>query len=271
MAVSAPPRLLAAQWRAAERQRQAVIARALNLWAQAGYAAEAIQPTVALVLDGQALVVAQTDAALSLAAGLATGTDTSPIGLDPAPFIGRAGRNGTALETAYGRTLRVAGEDGPARAASYLTQVVRTDLQIAQRGAALAHNLADRRVVGWRRQTSPGGKTCGLCVAASTRIYRRGDLLAIHRHCRCTVYELYSSDPIRGDLLDMERLQAVYADAGGLTDARTLGALQYADHELPPGIDTDAIRKLNVRVVNDPELGPLLDGDRHDTSFDIAA
>lgn len=41
----------------------------------------------------------------------------------------------------------------------------------------------------WVRVTSPGD-TCGLCVQAATRVYKRADLAPIHTRCRCTVRPL---------------------------------------------------------------------------------
>lgn len=41
----------------------------------------------------------------------------------------------------------------------------------------------------WVRVTSPGD-TCGLCVQAATRVYKRADLAPIHARCRCTVRPL---------------------------------------------------------------------------------
>jgi hypothetical protein len=52
-----------------------------------------------------------------------------------------------------------------------------------------------RPVRYWVRVTTPG-ETCGLCVLAATRVYKRADLEPIHDHCRCTVRALLPDESI---------------------------------------------------------------------------
>lgn len=76
-------------------------------------------------------------------------------------------------------------------------------------------------VTGYRRVIRPelsAGGTCGLCVAVSTRLYFRGDLLPLHSRCKCTVIpvigEAGGDGDIGGAINDMD-LAALYDQAGG--------------------------------------------------------
>ena len=208
---------------------------------------------VPLVLDGQRQAVAETDAYLSLEAGLATGTSTEPWGLDPEPLIGVRARRGAPLEDVYARNLRAS--VGTLR--NRLEREVATDIQLAQRNAAWVHTNGDPRIVGYRRVLDTSRENCGLCIAASTRRYRRSDLQPIHSHCGCTVQPIYSTENLPdGVVIDRERLDALYAQVGGATDAATLSRFRANPADLPPTVDPSKLPE--VAVVDTPELGPTL-------------
>ncbi len=263
-----PQRLVRAQWAALERLRARTAAVAAAQWTAAGDMP--LDAVVATVLAGQRAIVAQTDAGLSLAAGVVTDSELTPLGIEADRLIGARARNGTSLETVYSRSAKVAREDSFQRGLAHLRQSIYTDSQLAYRSAANAHAEADRRVTGWRRQTSPGaGAVCGLCIAASTRTYSRGDLLPIHAHCRCSVIEIYL-DSFEGDVLDRDRLQAVYDRNGYDASAKGLGRIHIDAADLPPGVPVEAVTDLAPTVRLDPELGPVLDGTRHDSALVLA-
>lgn len=262
---TAPPQLLVQQWERFERLRTQAARLVLNQWVDGATVEELVQS----VLAAQAAIVDLTDAALSQAAGLTTSSTPAALGIEADPLIGAHARRGLALEKVYGRAGSVAELSGPDAVREWLESSVRIDMQLAHRAAAAAHVAADRRVVAWRRQIAPAGKTCGLCVAASTRLYHLGDLLPIHHHCRCTVVEVYDTSPIRGPILDRERLDEVYRAAGQRIDRRTLSHIEIDVAQLPAGIDSDAIRALEPRIVDHPEFGPYLDGRNHDTVFAV--
>lgn len=270
--VDTPQELAHAHWAQLERIRSTVTAQARLTWEANGWSASPpVADLVELVLAGQALVVEQTDAFLSFAAGTATDSSTDPLGIESGPLIGRVARRGVYLEEVYARPGVVAREESIERAATYLDNVVRMDMQLAQRNAAFAHANADRRVVGWRRQINPqrGGKTCGFCIAASTRVYRKIDKLQLHPFCRCTVVEVYDTRGV-GDY-DVEAvLQDVYRQAGGRTDRAALGRVRLDPEQIPVRADTAEIMQLRTRVVDDPELGAVLTGARHDSVFQVA-
>lgn len=109
--------------------------------------------------------------------------------------------------------------------------------------------LAARRVVGYRRVLT--GRSCMLCAAAATRIYRRGDLMPLHAHCDCAVAPVYSS-----------------SDPGRAANRALLGQLKkrgrdywkqrgFVDNEGRP-IDPTAIPARFGRATPNLEVGPVL-------------
>ena len=272
MAATTPPeRLRRAHWAHLERLRTRSTTAIVAMWRRQGFDAADIDVTVQMVLASQRAIVAATDAGLALQAAAATGTTSRPIGLNPEPLIGRVARNGVSLEEVYSRPRVVARQDGFDRGVAYLRATIALDGQLAQRRAAHAVTVADRRVVGWRRQVNPvpGGQTCGLCIAASTQTYRKENLLPLHSHCRCTVYGVYSTDPVGMDPIDRERLDAVYARTDGMPDRSALGKVRLSPEELPGGIDPASVVELAPRVDWHSELGELLTGARHDSTFTL--
>lgn len=97
-------------------------------------------------------------------------------------------------------------------------------------------------VTGWRRVIHPElsiSGSCGLCIAASDRVYKVGNLMPIHQRCNCIpVPILNRKDP--GSILNDGDLARLYSDAGS-TNAADLKRTRY--------------------VVNEHgELGPVLSG-----------
>ncbi len=86
----------------------------------------------------------------------------------------------------------------------------------------------DPEVIGWRRVIRPElarTGSCGLCVAASDRIYRTDELKPMHTGCHCAVLPVnHGSDP--GRSLNREDLDRLYDDAGG-TAAKLLHRTKY--------------------------------------------
>lgn len=118
-------------------------------------------------------------------------------------------------------------------------------LTLADSDVAMAMREASRQVLdghpqvrGYRRVIHPelsAGGVCGLCIAASDRVYHRGELLPLHGRCKCTVSPIVDgSDP--GSSLNAADLSALYARAGG-TDRAKLKRVRYqiqAHGELGP-------------------------------------
>jgi len=261
-------RLSRLHWGRLDRIRERTIRQVLAAWRVSPDPAAAIVRVLAM----QSAVIDQTDAYISTAAALATGTTGRPLGIDPGPLIGRHGRNNARfLEDVYGPAANRFQQDGFAAGVSRLRQAIITDAQLAQRNAVAARVQADRRIVGYKRQINPvaGGQTCGLCIAASTQLYKRQALLPIHPMCRCSVVPIFSTDPVPASgPFDRDALQSVY-DRAGQTGAEDLRNVRFNFDQLPATVDGDAIRALDPRVTLHPEFGLYLTGARHDSAFSL--
>lgn len=228
------------------RLRGNTLARVLA--ADTANTASFVDTVVPLVLASQEATVAQADAYLSAEAGLATGSSTAPWRLDAASLIGARARRGDFLEDVYGRNHRAAASTFLER----MTREVNTDVTLADRGATYVHTAGDTRITGYRRVLSPG-KNCGLCVAASSRLYHRSELRPIHQHCGCTTQAIYGNAD-NWQRPDNTALIELYRKAGG-TDAKALGRLKINPADLPSGVDAATLPA--VEVV-DTTLGPTL-------------
>lgn len=79
-------------------------------------------------------------------------------------------------------------------------------------------------VIGYRRVPHPElskGGTCGLCLAASDRIYRSPNLRKVHGRCRCGVTEVRASHDPGGALNNLE--------LGDIYKAADLKAAEYGN------------------------------------------
>lgn len=122
-----------------------------------------------------------------------------------------------------------------------------TDNLLARRDAAIEQLRRDevfhyRRVI--RPELSKTG-TCGLCIAAASRVYTTDDLMPIHTRCKCDVVPIIGADDPgeRFNLADMKQLYS----------------------ELDATRKEDLIR-YRYTIDENGELGPLLapDGGRGD-------
>jgi hypothetical protein len=198
-----------------------------------------VERVVPIVLASQESVVAATDAYMSLEAGMSTGTSREPWRLDASRLIGARARRGELLEDVYGRNHRAT--QGTFR--ERMAREVDTDITLAERGATYVHTEGDPRIAGYRRVLGTG-KHCGLCVAASSQRYSKGDLRPIHLKCGCT------TQPIYGDVRSFQRpnrarLNQLYEQAGG-TGSRQLSRIKVDNPDLP-----------EVEIIN-TALGPTL-------------
>jgi hypothetical protein len=118
------------------------------------------------------------------------------------------------------------------------------DLALAMRNKASNIFKATPKVTGYRRvihpELSQSGTSCGLCIAASTRVYGKEELLPLHDHCHCTVMPIIGDDD-PGDFFnqeDIDLLNQLYQAAGG-NDAQSLSRTRF-------------------KVIHNSELGPYL-------------
>lgn len=133
-------------------------------------------------------------------------------------------------------------------ATNRLETLARTDLQVARRDASQqVLYAADTRVTGYRRVIHPElseSGTCGLCIAASDRVYSKKELLPLHDNCVCTTIPVIGQrDP--GDQLNAQDLAKLYAEAGGSTS-------------------TAALKRTRYKINENGELGPVLTFERDD-------
>lgn len=103
-----------------------------------------------------------------------------------------------------------------------LAVIIDQNLQLARREAEravleTAARKAKEKFLGWRRVPHPEfslGGSCGLCIAASTRVYAAGTLRPIHTHCHCVpVAVTVDHDPAA--IITEGDLGGLYNDAGG--------------------------------------------------------
>ena len=186
----------------AQRARLAasVQAGAAAVWADSFRDRErTVDRVVPLVEAGLGMTVALVDAYMT-AKATAAGEPAVVKGLDSSLYTIAALRGKDAREV-YGRPFGALGgqladgaEFGAALQSSQaaLGRLVRTDLQLAQTRSARDWMAGEERVVGYRRVLGPG-KNCALCRSASTRTYRREDLMPIHERCHCSVSPLFGS------------------------------------------------------------------------------
>ncbi|WP_139244200.1 hypothetical protein [Arthrobacter alpinus] len=155
--------------------------------------------------------------------------------IDPATL-----RQGVTHAGAYGRLAdqyRFQASIGAAPALikqavlSRATSMAKTDLDLAFR-AQSKNFMVKNRVDGYRRIIRPEravSGTCGMCIAASDRMYFRGDLLPIHGGCGCGVLPIKNGkDP--GVAVNREDLDRLYDDAGS-TAAKDLINTRYVINE----------------------------------------
>lgn len=120
-----------------------------------------------------------------------------------------------------------------------LRSLAETDVRLAGRDTSAG--IYDRlTITGWRRILHPElSKTgpCGLCVVASTRVYRSGDLEEIHDKCVCGKLPIAGGvDP--GAEMNRADLERIYEAAGGNS--------------------AEALKDVRVVVRQHGEIGPVL-------------
>lgn len=122
-------------------------------------------------------------------------------------------------------------------------QLVEMDTALVSRGQSRATMQAAAgkgRITGWRRVLHPEkakGGSCGLCIAASDRIYHVADLMPLHEGCNCQTMPITAThDP--GRELNAQDMAEVYAAAGGT--------------------GRDQLHRTRIQVNQHGELGPIL-------------
>lgn len=188
------------------------------------------------VQASQRQVAAVTDAYLARVLSTLSGRHVPQAGVVPVTDlragVGAAAPYGRVADLyRYQRTLDVPEDRAVEMAAERASVAASTDVALAFRAQARKVMLV-RSVDGWRRIVHPElskGGTCGLCIAASDRVYHRGDLMALHARCECTILPVVNGiDP--GRSLDGDALAKLY-EAAGSTKAADLKRTRFTMHE----------------------------------------
>lgn len=118
------------------------------------------------------------------------------------------------------------------------------DMALAMRNTASNIIKATPKVTGFRRvihpELSESGTSCGLCIAASTRVYSKKELMPLHDHCHCTVM------PIVGD-----------DDPGNFFNEQDIDMLNEL-YKAANGNDAQSLSRTRFKVIQNSELGPYL-------------
>jgi hypothetical protein len=146
--------------------------------------------------------------------------------------------------------------------------VAEMDTQLAVRAqAATSLTAAHERgiVTGYRRVIHPElsrGGTCGLCVAASDRVYHVAELMPIHHRCNCLPSPIVDGNDV-GSVVNAGDLKRLYKDAGSthrkdlkrtryqVTDGGALGPLLE-----PEGNGRRVQRQVDARAAGRPAKTP---------------
>lgn len=201
---------------------------------------EWLRAVVPLVLASQTQAVVLSDAYVASYVTAETGRRVGPVGIDPAPIIGVRARGGTPLERVYARPvgLLVAGmaagktlDEALRQERWRLDRDAQTDVSLAARSARRELGMAEDEIVGYRRVVSGG---CALCASFADSFHRADDFMPIHPGCNC------GGEPVLRD------------------EGRNRPESPVID-DIPSRAERAEQGERVARVVNDSELGPLLE------------
>lgn len=139
-----------------------------------------------------------------------------------------------ALELSRGLKPSPPKLDDPLQAAANRVKTaVDLDAQLVVRNQSARFMQEQHTVLGWRRVIHPErskGGTCGLCAAASTRMYPRGELMPIHAGCSCVPTPVLPGEDVAAEMNKVD-LGQLYTDSGGGTDSASLKRTRYGVSE----------------------------------------
>lgn len=224
------------------------LVRGFSGWYSRPQIADMTAQAVAYVEAAQLQAAATTDAYLAQVASDVRGRPVAPSGALSRADVGTL-RRGVSHQEVYGRLadqFRYESSLGtePGTVLEHVENRARslasTDLLLAQREQEHRFMVV-RSVDGWRRVLHPElvssrskdgtvGEVCGLCLAASDRVYSGETLRAIHAGCRCSVAPIINGvDP--GASLNRRDLDELYRLAGGTTGSAKLKRVKFAVRE----------------------------------------
>lgn len=110
-------------------------------------------------------------------------------------------------------------------------EIAEMDIHLATRAQAQKFMTSKSKIQYYRRVIHPelneSKVSCGLCIVASDRVYKKADLLPIHFHCKCEVVPVTDETRDYGQRLNQDDLNALYAAAGG-TAAKKLKETRFS-------------------------------------------
>lgn len=180
-----------------------------------------------LVTPTQRVMASQEDAYLSQVASTMSGRIVRPVG----PVDVSDLRVGVPADQVYARlaeqyrwerSVGTGEDDALAKVLTRAGVMNTTDVALAARSQAQSF-FEEHKVTGYRRVLHPElskGGSCGLCIAASDRIYHRDQLLPLHARCACGVMPIIGSFDAGNSLNNLD-LADLY-DAAGSTSAADL-------------------------------------------------
>lgn len=142
--------------------------------------------------------------------------------------------NRPAEQYRYNKSIGKNDREAMEAAIKRVEELADLDMELAMRKMASNIIRATPKVTGYRRvlhpELSETGTSCGLCIAASTRVYKKEELLPIHDHCHCGVMPIVGDeDP--GNQFNEDDLKVLYELAGDSTDAQALSRVRYKINE----------------------------------------
>lgn len=221
-------------------------------WYSDALVAEVAAEVAAAVAAGQVGVAQVTDAYLARVAQVVRGRAVGPVGVTPDMSQSlRDGVTGPEVQARAAVEYRWQVSTGVERATAAVLAAQRAwNMASTDLGLAFQHQTRTFMTVtgadGYRRVIRPErskGGTCGLCVAASNRVYYKTDLMPLHGGCHCTVVEV-GGDVDEGLVVNDEE----YARIAGESDS----------------LNRKDLRKVRVQVQQHGELGPVLTDAGHD-------
>jgi hypothetical protein len=154
-------------------------------------------------------------------------------------------------EKSTGKDTATANNIAEERIAKLVDNNMILSARLAQQQTLKLVSDKDARVVGYRRIIHPElskGGVCGMCVAASDRVYKVEHLRPIHNRCHCTIAPVVKMDGQThdpGHTLNQDDLDRLYQHAA----------------EAAPGqraTSAAALKKTRYQIVDHHELGPVL-------------
>jgi len=202
----------------------------------------------------QRVMAAQESAYLSQVTSLLKGSRVPPGSVLPAAQVDDL-RVGISLDDAYARiakqyryerSIATPEADALSHVVTRADVMAQTDVALAARSQAQRF-FEEHKITGYRRIVHPElsrGGSCGLCILASDRVYKRAKLMPIHARCHCGVMPIIGGWDAGNSLNNLD-LSTLYTDAAGGSAKK-------------PGTDARDLKRTRYAITDTGELGPTL-------------